>query len=234
MSVLSQYQFTLGTPCPFQTAYSMYAALLEQLPAPLAGRVHTDIPVSQYVWQDTWCVSLLGEEAVRLLTPTLERLETLPLHSGEIHITGRQLRQTGSIEELLSVPLPNSLRLTLRTPTAFKSGGAYQLLPTQRLLLQSLMLKWNGCFGAVCPIEDAGDGLEALAGGIVYRSVQLDTRAYPIKRAEIPGVIGTIRLENRLTGFHRQLAGALLAFGAYAGIGIKTTLGMGGLTIESK
>ena len=37
-------------------------------------------------------------------------------------------------------------------------------------------------------------------------------------------------LDNRLSGFHRELVGALLTFAGYAGVGIKTSLGMGGVT----
>ena len=38
-----------------------------------------------------------------------------------------------------------------------------------------------------------------------------------------------IVLENKSEGFHRLLTDALLQFSAYAGVGVKTTLGMGGV-----
>lgn len=41
--------------------------------------------------------------------------------------------------------------------------------------------------------------------------------------------VGDLTLENRLGGFHRELAEALLSFADFAGVGIKTTLGMGGV-----
>ena len=47
--------------------------------------------------------------------------------------------------------------LRFQTPTAFKSRGQYVNLPTTRLLMQSLVQKWNGSF-LDCPIEDE-DGL---------------------------------------------------------------------------
>ena len=41
--------------------------------------------------------------------------------------------------------------------------------------------------------------------------------------------MGELTLENRLSGFHRQLADVLLLFSGYSGVGIKTALGMGGV-----
>ena len=52
---------------------------------------------------------------------------------------------------------------------------------------------------------------------------------YVLKGSPIPGFVGELTLENRLEGFHRELADALLCFAPFSGVGIKTTLGMGGV-----
>lgn len=120
-------------------------------------------------------------------------------------------------------------RLRFCTPTCFKSVGQYLPLPTTRLIVQSLMKKWNGCISE-CPIEDEdGQGMETLAAGLRPRDFQLRSRTYYLKGNSIPGFVGELTLENRLDGFHRELADALLLFADFAGIGIKTTLGMGGV-----
>lgn len=234
--MIRQYRFMLESSMPFQAAYPMYAALLERAPKSFAEQVHSGnvTPISQYVWQNTWNVSLIGAPAIAALFPVLDDLESLFLRKlgREVSFTGKKVFVVNNVEELLLSEVRGTMRLYLRTPTAFKSSGTYQLLPTQRLILQSLILKWNGCFANVCPIEDEGEGLEAMAAGLVYHNVRLETQTYPMKHTTIPGVTGTLELENRLSGFHRQLAAALLKFGAYAGIGIKTTLGMGGLMVE--
>ena len=59
--------------------------------------------------------------------------------------------------------------------------------------------------------------------------LQLRDLNYRLKGQAIPGVVGTITLENRLEGFPAQLAHALLTFATFSGVGIKTTLGMGGV-----
>ena len=119
--------------------------------------------------------------------------------------------------------------MEFRTASAFKSRGKYQVLPTSRLILQNLIQKWNGSFPD-CPIEDEdGQGMEAMADGLLYRRFQLYDRTYFLKGNAVPGFVGTVTLENCLSGFHRELADALLTFAGYAGVGIKTSLGMGGV-----
>lgn len=236
--MIHSYQFRLSAPLPATAAYPLYAAMLERAPREFAARLHesTVTPVSQYVRGDLWQVSLFGAGSIETLSPILEGLDEVFLRRYRTRVTLEQagFRRIDSVDDLLEHPVWDRGSLSFRTPTAFKSAGVYQLLPTQRLVLQSLILKWNGCFGDVCPIEDDGGGLEALAEGLCYRSLRLDSTEFAMKHTRIPGVLGQIAFENRLSGFHKQLANALLAFGTYSGVGIKTTLGMGGLEITTK
>ena len=236
--MIQSYHFQLSKPLPFTAAYALYAALLEQAPGDFATRVHDSAvtPVSQHVCADRWQVSLLGTEAIDALAPTLESLEELFLRRSQTRLELRldQIRTVPSVEALLQTPPIRRGTLRFVTPTAFKSAGAYQLLPTQRLVMQNLILKWNGCFGELCPIEDEGGGLEALANGLRYDAVELHTHSYSMKHTQIPGILGSINFDNRLSDFHRQLAQALLTFGTYSGLGIKTALGMGGLQLTEK
>lgn len=236
--MIKHYQFELSSPQPATAAYPLYAAMLERAPKEFAARLHESAvtPVSQYVCGSSWRVSLFGDDAIGTLAPVLEGMTEVHLRRDRTQI-GLQLCESAhieTVEELLDSSPVDHGTLNLLTPTAFKSGGVYQLLPTQRLVMQSLILKWNGCFGDVCPIEDEGGGLEALAEGLRYRSVKLDSRLYSMKHTEIPGVLGSVGFDVRLVGFHRQLANALLTFGTYSGLGIKTALGMGGMTITTK
>ena len=53
-----------------------------------------------------------------------------------------------------------------------------------------------------------------------------------INGQSIPGFTGELTLKCRLDGFHLTMANLLLHFAPYAGVGIKTALGMGGVTCE--
>ena len=220
-------------------AYHLYAALLERAPAAFGIRVHEGSisPVSQYLdrrgGKRIWSVALLGAEAEAALGPPLEEGEPFYLEKEGILLRPAKVEQAriASPEELfLRAGGAGRHILCFRTPAAFKSRGHYQILPTSRLILQNLIQKWNGCFPG-CPIEDEdGQGMEAMAAGLVCSRFQLHDQVYFLKGSAVPGFVGTMTLDNRLSGFHRELAGALLTFAGFAGVGIKTSLGMGGVT----
>ena len=241
--MLTQYKLALSPnrschPRP-EWGYRLYASLLEEVPASFASGVHQDTvtPVSQFLTVRDgsllWTVSLLGGDSESTLRPVLERAERFHLQKDGVtlSIQNRRVQEVPDVDELLVRGAAHSgiHHLCFCTATAFKSKGQYLNLPTSRLIVQSLMKKWNGCFPD-CPIEDNdGEGMEALAAGLRCKQFRLRDRMYYLKGNSIPGFVGELTLENRLGGFHRQLASALLLFSAYAGIGIKTTLGMGGI-----
>ncbi len=241
--MLSRFEFSMRPdgPCRPQSewAYHLYAALLERLPPEFAQRVHEDgaSPVSQYlcVREDTlyWTVNLLGEAAEALAGPALEQCQPFQLRKNGVVLTPELERreQIADVEELFRQGAARSRlhRLEFRTAAAFKSQGQYRSLPTPRLVLQSLMKKWNGCFPD-CPIVDEdGEGMDAMAGKLNFHAFSLWNAAYVLKGQSIPGFRGTLTVENKLSGFHRELADALLFFSGFAGVGIKTALGMGGV-----
>ena len=241
--LLTQYRLRLSadaprTPQP-EWGYYLYAELLRAAPDGFAGAVHANAvtPLSQYLFAGEnglcWNITLLGDESCAALGGVLDEIERFPLHKEQctLFVTERTRHSIPDVEALLAAGETHGAqhRLEFCTPAAFKSKGVYQVLPTQRLLLQSLVKKWNGCF-AGCPIEDTGGaGLEAMAAGLFCTQFSLQSASYRLKGCSIPCFTGGMLLENRLQGFHRTLASALLLFAGYAGIGIKTTLGMGGV-----
>lgn len=241
--MLTQYCLTLSTQRPCQPrpewGYRLYAALLASAPPAFGTNVHQDAvtPVSQYVtWENGtlyWNITLLGRACQETLGPVLQEQKSFWLHKDrvQLNVADRSARSVSSVEELLSWAegCSGNHQLDFRTATAFKSRGWYRNLPTARLIIQSLIKKWNGCFPE-CPIEDEdGQGMDALAAGLLCQKFRLFDRTFFLKGNAIPGFVGTMTLENRLNGFHRLLADALLYFSDYAGIGVKTTLGMGGV-----
>ncbi len=241
--MLTQYRLTLKPetaerPRP-EWAYRLYAAVLAKAPQDFADTAHENgvTPLSQFLTPEKdgtlrWTVSLLGERSEAALSAVLEDLKNIELdREGSVAVTGRSRRELCGAEELFALAQQGcSLhRLEFRTATAFKSRGRYLSLPSSRLVLQSLIRKWNGSV-AECPIEDEdGAGMETLAAGLRCTGFELRDRTYYLKGCAIPGFVGTMVWENRQEGFHRLLADALLQFSAYAGVGVKTTLGMGGV-----
>ena len=224
--LLQQYQFSV----PPRPAYRWYAALLSLAPPEFSEEVHRQqmTPLAQYYADGVWTVSLLGSPCVTAMAPVLERLHTLPLHNGPVSVRLLGVRRVENADALLCAPPAPKGRLLLRTPAAFKSGGQYRLLPTTHLVVQNLALRWNACLGQDCALDITPDGLQTLAEGLVYRDISLQSTVCPLKGQNIPGVTGSLTVCNRLSGIHAAVADLLLQFAAFSGVGIKTTLGMGG------
>lgn len=240
--MLIRYRFRLDQDHPCRSrpewAYRLYAALLERAPDTFSNQVHSGniSPVSQYLdlqdGQLIWSVTALGETAIAALGPLLESPSPFYLERDQLLLTPTPIEQSslGSVEELLfrAARGGDRHRLEIRTAAAFKSRGQYQTTPTSRLIIQNLITRWNACVPD-CPIEDEdGEGLEALADGVCCQRLFLRDRRYYLKGHPVPGFTGRLVLENRLAGFSRELVNALLIFSGFAGVGIKTTLGMGG------
>lgn len=126
--------------------------------------------------------------------------------------------------------LASRTRLWFRTPCAFKQAGRYAIYPQEFLLLQSLVLHWNTAFPD-CQLSDRMRWTPSCAG-CASRDYSLHTVSYPIKNTRIPGFVGSAVVEARLALPLLELWNALLSFAPYGGIGIKTTLGMGGVSVE--
>lgn len=240
--MITQYQLLLNPQqeCRVQQewGYRLYAALLEAVGDPIASKVHQDSisPISQYIsiqdGKPCWTVNLLNEEWEEAAGDILQKKSSFFLKKDgvSLEIGERRIRTIPDVETLLmSKGKDRRHQLQFLTPTAFKSQGKYINLPTQRLILQSLIKQWNGCISH-CPIEDTdGEGLEALASGLRVVQFRLQDKSYNLKGNYITGFVGSMVLENQLQGFHKELVDALLYFAEFSGIGIKTTLGMGGV-----
>ena len=216
------------------SAYRLYAYLLELLPPEGASWLHETGSkcLSQSLRyeknQDAylWTVNMLSERATKLLAPVLADVQKVFIENQEFDILHRQVQQT-TMEALLSQGV-NSNRATLNfiTPTAFKQNGRYTIFPQERLLLQSLINRWNEIF-TTCPIEDE-DVFAALLAGIHIVDYRLQTSRFLLKSVRIPGFSGSCVLSARLAPPLLELWNTLLSFAHYAGMGIKTSLGMGG------
>ena len=241
--MLTQYRLGLihdGQPSPVpEWAYVLYAALLENAPPAFSERVHAAIvtPISQFLRIDggrsLWVVNLLGNVSEEALSGYLESVETVALTRKRVRlrVADRERLFVPDVEALLSATERKSCAYTLRflTPAAFKSRGKYRNFPDAFLILQSLMKKWNACIPD-CPMEDEdGEGLRAMADGLSFRHFRIQDGAYSLKGNPIPGFVGELVIENHLYGFQRQLADTLLLFANFAGAGVKTALGMGGV-----
>lgn len=241
--MITQYQIQLepNKPCcpTSEWAYRLYAALLERAPTAFATELHRDgvTPVSQFLdcrdGMMCWTVNLLGEQCEECLSPVLDKVKPYYLHREQLNLVPVSIKKShiAGVEELFSLAekQKDNICLEFVTPTAFKRKGKYYNLPDTELIFHNLVQKWNATL-TECPIEDEDSaGVDTMAAGFICESFHLHSSRYYLKGHPISGFEGTMVLRNQLHGFHRQLADTLLVFAGYSGIGIKTTLGMGGV-----
>lgn len=243
--MIEQLQFSLRTAetprLPSAWAYRIYGWLMAQLPADTAARLHEqgEHPLSQSLCFDAaaqtsvWTLNLLDDTLAAQIRPLLDGRTSLELHG-----TTLQLEQLGShtVESGMQLLLAardepaRRTRLWFRTPCAFKQAGRYAIYPQEFLLLQSLVLHWNTAF----PDQqlDDPDALDAVLRGLRILDYNLHTASYLLKGTRIPGFVGSAVVDARLALPLLELWNALLSFAPYGGIGIKTSLGMGGVAVE--
>lgn len=126
--------------------------------------------------------------------------------------------------QLLAGEEMRSARLVWCTPTAFRQGDVDLPLPLPRLVFGGLLEKWN----RFSPRPLVWEVL-ALERQLVVSGHRLATRAFFDGRAEIPGFVGwtEFRLLRGAEEGQRRAFSALVRFAPYAGVGRKTTHGMG-------
>ena len=96
--------------------------------------------------------------------------------------------------------------------------------------MQSLITHWGMCFPEM-PLDDA-DAFAAMQQGLHIVDYRLQTLRYPLKRTRIPSFVGRMVMEARLPAPLMDVFKTLYCFAPYAGIGVKTALGMGGIQIQ--
>lgn len=232
MLVSYAFSFDSKPGIPSEWGYFFYSALMEQVSPQVAELLHQDgfTPMSQYIGTDgIWHLTVLGQRAVSLLCPVLDQLTVLPLKRKQsvLSVTGctRQVVYDGA--SFLHTSAPKFCHLTLVTPMAFKVRGSYDSLPDSQRILMGLTRQWNATFPDF-PIQEKD--IPDAARDLRVRKLQLHSTEYPLKGAVIPGTVGTLTLQPPQTG--TIPVHGLLSFSAFAGIGIKTALGMGGTQVK--
>lgn len=216
--------------------------LMHQLPDEIATTLHhsTIKPYSISVRHSgntvIFTVSLLGDEMTRHVEPILlnEDLKAFTLSSSkqkEFKVQKIQI-ETLTQAELSKIfyqdSAPKHYRIKFLSATSFKEDGEYIMFPDLKLLLQSLMQKYNVIFEKNNHVDQ--DLLNDLILKTRIVNYRLQSSYYPVHKSFIPGFLGEIKIACYGNQTLRNYLNMLLTFGSYSGVGIKTTMGMG--TIE--
>lgn len=243
--MIEQLQLALDPPegvrVPQAYTYRLYGWLLEQLPPDLGNALHEQgehpfahsLHFSLEKQTLVWTVNLLDDTIRQAAVPLLEQTKEIRLHDISLEVSLLSHTQPVSAPELIGAgreQSANRAKLTFLSPCAFKQSGRYAIFPQETLMLQSLLHHWNNAFPEFSLTDP--DAFQALARGLRITDYDLRTVRYPLKETRIPAFRGSVTIEARLAPPLLELWNALLLFAPFGGIGIKTTLGMGGTDTE--
>ncbi|NLB78464.1 MAG: CRISPR system precrRNA processing endoribonuclease RAMP protein Cas6 [Clostridiaceae bacterium] len=131
---------------------------------------------------------------------------------------------------LVTEPYATKIRITHITPCSFKSNEQYTIFPSPHLIIKSAVQKWN-LYPEKYSVNDE-EAIEQLIENTRIQSYNLRSTRYHVKGAVIPSFIGDTTITVRGPEPLLQLINLLMMFLEFSGLGMKTSLGMGGCKIE--
>jgi CRISPR-associated endoribonuclease Cas6 len=131
-----------------------------------------------------------------------------------------------------SKPTESKILIRFLTPTAFRQSNQYVFHPDLRLLFQSLMMR----YGAI--VENNKEPDEAMLQELLKHtrisSYRLHSQYFPIEKVRIPAFLGSLTLTVNGADSLMSYILMLLRFGEFSGVGIKTAMGMGAISLLQK
>lgn len=249
MQYLTTLKIVSGIPekhgIPAAQAYTvgpfLQGVLMEHLDKAYVSYLHRQPfnPYSQYCYatkdgkEFVWCIHALTSEASEHIIRPMQDMGSFYVKGIDTSFSVRR-SVTEAIElkcltDLIHDDSENRSIITFLTPTSFKSSDSYVLIPSIRLVLQNLLMRYSSIYEGDKEVDE--ETLQFLERDVRIVSYSLRSQYFPnvSHGYKIPAFMGHVTLRCRgpqpLVGLVRML----LKFGGYAGIGIKTSMGMGGI-----
>jgi len=228
-------------------AYLLYSILMEKIDPTFAYLLHEQgiKPINHYLevqsqgerQQLIWVVNMLGEETVEKISAVLEgtRQYVINKYEAELQVTDIKTEALITERELVEKYLINQepawkLNIFHVTPCSFKTNEQYAIFPSVELIIKSAVQKWNA-FARETIIDDP-DALGQIINYTRIGGYQLKSSGYMLKDNVIPAFIGRTSLTVRGPEPLLRLTNLLINYLSYSGLGIKSSLGMGGCRIS--
>lgn len=220
----------------------LHGALMERLPKDIADALHDENlrPFSQYVLpladnKLEWNIGLWDDSISEYIVQAV-----MPISSININYKGMELEVIGAERKKQNErnflarffgqePSCRRYELEFLTPCTHKSSGKYVLFPTPELMIQSLCMRFCA-FSQEYSLADPKT-MAQISDNLQISGYSLHSVQYHIESAKIFGYMGRVSLYIHGPDQLARLTEMLLSFSEYAGIGIKTALGMGGCRI---
>jgi CRISPR-associated endoribonuclease Cas6 len=224
-----------------------HGIIMEKIGQDYAGSLHESAlkPFSQFLSQDltakywTWTINTLSEHAWQEIGERLlqDNLTEFALKNKGFRLIIREKKEMEPVSfgELtrkfyLNENPKRNIKLHFLTPCSFKSANQYVIFPELVLIYQSLMNKYDA-FANEFTLKSQ-KALEHLCHHTRIINYRLRSTRYFLEKVRIPSFMGELDLVINGPETMVSLANLLFSFGKWSGIGMKTALGMGAISIE--
>lgn len=245
--MLHQFEIhaSFGGDQPVNSAFGslLHGALMERLPAAMQEAMHSSRirPFSQYALPQPgqgilWRIGVWSDPLAEAYSGILKPGSSIVLSQKGapldiVRADHTCLSETAWIVPFMTAPSVNRLyEISFLTPCTHKSGGAYVMFPASGLIMGSLCRRFSEASMELRLDDEVA--LEALASHARIARYSLRSSSYCLEGIRLTGYTGWIRLFISGPEQLARLAGAVLSFASYAGVGIKTALGMGGCQVR--
>lgn len=226
-----------GVPARMEWAAYLHGCVMESLSPDHALAAHSAglRPFSQHVLPEgngfQWKFSCWDDPLADAFAQVFTVGKAIRLKQRGVEVRIRERTEDAVAEKdfftraFLAQDVPRLIDVRLLTPCTHKQQNAYALFPSAELLINNLYRRFC-TFTSSLSIDDE-DAKTALADSVRIHSYSLRSAAYYVEGNRIAGFIGRMTLEMHKSVHLARLGGMVLSFAPYAGIGIKTALGMG-------
>lgn len=216
-----------------------HGALMEIIDSDYADYLHTMQlrPYSQCLYFNKdkevwlWRLSTFEQNATENILHKVENLQKVYLKQkqAEVHFLSCEVKAELDYRELLDKHFAKTeqnrfLRFDFLSPASFKSDGEYMIYPTPRLILGSLLNKWNSCSDV--KLEES-NLLENLSGETYVADYNIFMRPFFLEGSRVPAFKGYFTMGLKGNIMANKVLRLLAEFSNFSGVGIKTALGMG-------
>ena len=215
--------------------------LMENIDSAYAEYFHynTTNPFTSCIFKDTkedkffWRVTTFSQKAYDMLMSYFSKgiPEKIYLKNKDLEINVKSFSIQKKSYEDLFLEATERKRIKLMSPTSFKSDGITHIFPNISTLISGVIAKINQ-HSETAELEDKKIVNELLEK-VYIKDYNLRTKIFHLESIKIKGFIGTMDLA--IKGEDRTLANILnflIFMSEYTGLGIKTSLGMGGVKVE--
>lgn len=229
-------------------SYKLFGVICnsEQISEEFKNLLHTsDSFLSQYVIceknQIKWIVNLLNSTACDNILDWIFSVETVKIGFDLFNIKLLEIYSVDSFEDLQMrsesfFESSDLIKITFNSPFSFRNyqNNNYMIFPDESYLFRSIISKWcgNDEISHKLPFTEK-DIVSSICENVYISSYKLKSHYFNFKKIRIPASEGFIILSvKNLSDDIKKLVYILLYYMTFSGVGMHTTLGMGGCYIE--